>query len=42
MEGAFGGVEVGDVDRVERPTEDSGSHGSEDRAAVGSPNAGHG
>jgi hypothetical protein len=34
VEGALGGVEMGDVDRVEGPAEDSGSHGREDRAVV--------
>lgn len=28
---ALGGVEMGDVDRIEGPAEDSGSHGDEDR-----------
>jgi hypothetical protein len=42
MKGAFRGVEVGDVDRVEGPAEDSGSHGAEDRAGVGSPAGEHG
>jgi hypothetical protein len=31
VEGAFGGVEMGDVDRVEGPAEDAGSHDGEIR-----------
>jgi hypothetical protein len=37
MKGALGGVEMGDVDRIEGPAEDSGSHGTEDRAGEVSP-----
>jgi len=37
MECALGGVEMGDVDRVECPSEDSGSHDVENRAAEVSP-----
>jgi hypothetical protein len=31
---ALGGVEMGDVNRVEGPAENSGSHAAEDRSAV--------
>jgi hypothetical protein len=36
---ALGGVKMGDVDRVEGPAEDSGSHAVEDRSEEGSPAA---
>lgn len=39
MVGDLGGVEMGDVDRVEGPAEYSGSHGHEDRALAVSPDA---
>ncbi len=39
MEGDLGGVEMGDVYRVEGPAEYSGSHGREDRAPAVSPDA---
>jgi len=37
MKGALGGMEMGDVDRIEGPAENSGSHGIEDRAGEVSP-----
>lgn len=42
VQGALGRVEMADVNWVEGPTEDSGSHQPEDRAVVVSPDAAHG
>lgn len=39
MKGDLGGVEMGDVNRVEGPAEYSSSHGHEDRAPAVSPDA---
>ena len=37
VEGALTGVQVGDVDGVERPTENAGTHAGEDRAWAARP-----
>jgi hypothetical protein len=37
VKGALGGMQMGNVDRVEGPAENSGSHGIEDRAGEVSP-----